>query len=274
MSDHKKLVRRAKAQTELVGLLYAEKRQLWRTNVGLGLLHGITAIVLGALTKTQLDDATVPLYSHLPGKRPDGVGGLWLPVEKLYARVIVGYLAVAFVALAALNHFWVATLGWRTYLKNVKAGRNPVRWFEYAFSASLMHVHVAFLSGSMDAHLNFLIFGLTATTMIFGFLSEPSASGKRPKSWAAFWAGFVPYTFQWMVLFCYFFTAVSRSNPPGFVWAILFVILTLDLSFAVNMYWYLSDRVTFYQAELIYCFLSLTAKQLLAWINFGGTMSL
>lgn len=274
MSTRRRLVSRA-VVAPTISPTEDYQHRLWWFNALLGLFHGATAIAMGVLVDTQLSDATVPAFSHLPGKRPDVPGVLWLPQQKLQRQVIVGYFAAAFLALASLNHLWVTTVGWPQYLANLRLGRNPVRWFEYSFSASLMHVHVAMLSGSMDVHVNFLIFGLTMTTMIFGWLGEPDAAGKRVRgSFDAFFAGFVPYTFQWLVIFCMFFTAVTQADPPDFVWAIIFVILALDLSFAVNMYLNLANKVSFLQAELIYCVLSLTSKQLLAWINYGGTRSL
>lgn len=241
----------------------------WWSNVVLGIIHASSALVIGLLVPER---ATVPLLSHLPGKRPLTDPRLWRTEEVLQGQVQVGHFATAFLALAALNHWYTVSWGWESYQWNVGQGRNPIRWLEYAFSASLMHVHVAMLSGCMDIHTLFLIFGLTATTMTFGWLAEPTS--QRPKSVTPFWTGFVPYTFQWLVIFCVFFSAVSKSNPPDFVWAILFIILILDLSFALNMYLYLSDQITFPQCELVYGVLSLVSKQSLAWINYGGTMSL
>jgi hypothetical protein len=41
-----------------------------------------------------------------------------------------------------------------------------------AVSASLMRVQIAMLSGAIDIHELFAIFGLTACTMLFGWLME------------------------------------------------------------------------------------------------------
>jgi len=220
----------------------------------------------------QAEDSTVAWYTHLPPARPDGNPKLWKPEQQFQANVPVGYFAMIFLLLASFNHLWVSTIGWNTYLQNLSLGRNPVRWFEYGFSASLMHVHVAMLAGTMDLHLCFLIFGLTMSTMAFGYLTEPTEKGGEPLP-RAFWLGFVPYVYQWLVIYCYFFTAVSRGNPPGFVWAIIIIILILDLAFAVNMYlnlYRINKWSSFLYTEIAYCVLSLTSKQLLAWLNYGG----
>ncbi len=221
----------------------------------------------------QQSDATVAWYTHLPPARPEGNIKLWAPGQQYQADVPVGYFAMIFLLLAGLNHLFVCTVWWSSYLRNISVGRNPVRWFEYSVSASLMHVHVAMLAGCMDLHICFLIFGLTMCTMYFGWLAEPKEGGGAPDV-RAFWAGFAPYIWQWAVVFCYFFTSVSKGSPPGFVWAIIFIITILDFSFAVNMYLNLyrtSKWASFVYTEVAYCVLSLVSKQLLAWLNYGGT---
>lgn len=59
--------------------------------------------------------------------------------------------------------------------------------------------------------------------------------------------------------------------------AIIIILFVLDGSFALNMYLQLKEIGPFSDylyGEMGYIILSLTAKQLLAWINFGGTESL
>jgi len=252
--------------------------KLWRAHVVLGTLHGVTAIILAGLASTKQIHNTIPWYSHLPLPRPsDEHPVAWAPDPKKQASVPVGAFSAIFIALAALNHLVTATFMWSSYTQNLRFRRNPIRWFEYSFSASLMHVHVAMLSGVMDVHLCFLIFGLTMTTMMCGYLAEPSASPTSKPHMRAFWAGFVPWFYQWLVIACYFFYSLTKGDPPKWVYSIWFIILCLDLSFAINMFFQLKEWSwwsDYIHAELGYCLLSLTAKQLLAWINYGGTASL
>lgn len=57
----------------------------------------------------------------------------------------------------------------------------------------LFLLQIAMLSGVMDIHLLFCIYGLTATTMLFGLLQEQMTAhqwGKpEEKSMLAFWLG-------------------------------------------------------------------------------------
>jgi hypothetical protein len=263
-----------------VDSLFREERlvKLRRFHFGLAALHGITAIVLAGLTNATQSHSTVPWYSNLPLPRPTEEDFYeWGPDARKQTSVPVGYFSSAFLALACVNHLVSSTLMWKTYKQNLVLHRNPIRWFEYGFSAGLMHVHVAMICGIMDVHQCFLIFGLTMTTMLFGYFAEPSHEVSGNSDIRAFWAGFIPYTFQMSVMMCYFFYALSRGSPPHWVYAIWFIILGLDLSFAVNMFLQLNQIGwwdDYIHVEISFCILSLTAKQLLAWINYGGTASL
>lgn len=57
-----------------------------------------------------------------------------------------------------------------------------------------------------------------------------------PVDWTPFVMGFIPHLFCWAVIACYFFTGVSRGDPPGFVWAVIFIVFFLDLLFAINQW--------------------------------------
>jgi len=152
---------------------------------------------------------------------------------------------------------------------------------EYALSASFMHIEIGMLSGIMDIHLLWCIFGLTMTTMLFGSMQEMmnwQLQGEPDKkTLIPFWFGCIPHAFNWLVLLCYFFVGVSRGTPPAFIWAIIFILFFLDATFAVNMWlqqkeiWKWKDYL---YGEYVFCILSLLAKALLAWLNFGGTFSL
>ena len=73
------------------------------------------------------------------------------------------------------------------------------------------------LSGIMDIHMIFMIFGLTFVTMLFGSEMERTNAhlwGMVPaKSFRPFWYGCVPHIFNWAVILCYFFRNVSKGIP-------------------------------------------------------------
>jgi hypothetical protein len=99
----------------------------------------------------------------------------------------------------------------------------------------------------------------------------------QPIDWSPFLMGFVPHAFAWALVACHFFQTVVNGDPPGFVWAIIFIIFFLDLAFAiVQMLQFANVKFMrgFARAEFAYIILSLTSKQLLAWIEFVGAQSL
>lgn len=84
-----------------------------------------------------------------------------------------------------------------------------------------------------------------------------------------------PFLAAMAVTACYFFQAVTNGSPPDFVWSLFFILLVLYLLFAVNQvlqFKQVRGWRGFAQAELWYMILSLTSKQLLAWINYGGSL--
>jgi hypothetical protein len=235
---------------------------------------------------------TAPLYTNFPyaygnrtivNQRPDPH---LLTSSSSTGALSVGAMAAVFLWFSALNHILSAIFLWDTYSTNVYKGRNPIRWCEYFFSASLMHVSISLLCGIFDVHLLFTIFALTATTMVFGWLQE--AHGTTPEgetNWSFFLFGFVPHMANWAIILCYFFTSVSRGNPPDFVWSIIFVIFFIDSTFAVVALYHqctkspkslyhrcfkTNGRAENGRAEVWYIVLSLTAKQALAWMQFWG----
>ena len=56
------------------------------------------------------------------------------------------------------------------------------------------------------------------------------------KSLFPFWMGFIPHVANWGIICSYFFYGVSNGSPPAFVWAIIFILFFLDITFAVNQY--------------------------------------
>ena len=216
------------------------------------------------------------IYSYFPGVSSKGIPtGAGVADELFY--IPLGYLSAAFLFLSAIDHFAVFTFAKSSYEVGLVNEYNIYRWIEYSISASVMRVMIAILSGISDVHTLVLIFGLTATTMLFGLAFELENSN-RPLGqvrWTNFWLGFIPHMFSWAIIFSYFFVGVSRSgNPPGFVWSIIIILFVLDLSFAVVLLLQWRGRGCWYKyvnGEIGFILLSLTSKQLLAWLNFFGS---
>jgi Heliorhodopsin len=221
------------------------------------------------------------LYSNFPQSfddRADAPDGFGRPGPKEITGYSVTWYSAVFILLSGLDHLMVSFPGIRgTYEYYIARHQNPFRWFEYTFSASLMRVMIAQLSGVTDVHILFGIFCLAATTMILGACHESvnakaRADGYR-QNWFPFLVAWVPHLASWSIIFCYFLVSVSRGDPPGFVWAIVFILFTLDATFAVLFYlqWAkLYGYSDYVKGEIGFIILSFTSKTLLAWLNYGG----
>jgi len=262
---------------ETVELTEETSARLRRLNLWAAGLHFVTSGAQFALTDR---DNTVPSYTYFPNDLR-GRTNLWGPDPEKRGDTIVGYYSGAFLLCACIDHLLCATLLKDYYEHYLKRGQNHIRWIEYSVSASLMHVMIASLSGVFDMHLLFCIFGLTATTMLFGLLQEMMSWRQQgspdEKSLLPFWLGCVPHIFNWSVILCYFFYNAANGDPPAFVWAIIIVLICLDSTFAINMYFQQKEIGAwsdYIKGEVTFIVLSFTAKQALAWLNYGGARSL
>eukprot|EP00276_Gloeochaete_wittrockiana_P008621 CAMPEP_0184645900 /NCGR_PEP_ID=MMETSP0308-20130426/2494_1 /TAXON_ID=38269 /ORGANISM="Gloeochaete witrockiana, Strain SAG 46.84" /LENGTH=273 /DNA_ID=CAMNT_0027075389 /DNA_START=127 /DNA_END=945 /DNA_ORIENTATION=- len=228
----------------------------------------ITGVAIAIVTKKNI---TYPWYVNFPGNFTERNGTFGVPIPKQVASISVGYLSAAFLLLSFLDHFLVILPGVNAaYNKFIARNVNPFRWLEYSFSASLMHVEIAMLSGITDIHILWSIFGLCWIVMVLGYIFEVENGNRRGKSknWFSYWIAFVPHMWNWAIILCYFFTIVRRGSPPAFVWAIIFVLFILDATFAVifGLQWAEVGKFKDYVfGEYGFIILSFTAKQLLAW---------
>ena len=96
---------------------------------------------------------------------------------------------------------------------------NPYRWYEYAFSSSIMIWVIATFVGIWDFWSLAMIFVLNAMMIMFGYLMEKLNQNIEKTSWSPFLLGSISGGFPWVVLFAYFTGAVinSGNNVPNFV---------------------------------------------------------
>jgi hypothetical protein len=188
-------------------------------------------------------------------------------------RLRIGPLVAAFLFLSALAHGLLAS-PWlrRRYERDVSRGINPARWIEYSLSSSLMMVVIAMLVGIYDVVSLSVIFALNATMILFGWLMELHNQSTARTNWTAFWFGCFAGAVPWVAVAVYLGGATS---PPGFVYGIFASLFVFFSVFAVNMvlqYRRVGRWRDYLYGERVYMVLSLTAKSLLAWQVFAGTL--
>lgn len=242
---------------------------LRRANVGAAVLHAVQAVAVLALAT---DFALPVTASYLAG--PPGT----TPLDPVVLFDIPTGLAVAgFLALSALAHLLVCTAWWQRYVADLARQRNPARWVEYSFSASLMIVLIAQLVGISDVAALVALFGVNTAMILFGWLQEryehPGSGG-----WLPFGFGCVAGVVPWVAITIYLLSpgSTSSASPPGFVYGIFVSLFVFFNAFALNQWLQYRAKGRWQDylfGEKVYIVLSLTAKSALAWQIFAGTLA-
>ena len=245
---------------------------LRRFNVVMGFLHLVQGILMIVLS----NDTTYPIFTNF--LRFDRESFSLVPDPKLIYELRFGPAVAVFLLISAVAHFYLSTVGYRRYVANLKRGMNPIRFYEYALSSSLMIVLIGMLTGIWDLGSMILMFGLNAMMNLFGIMMELHNQTTKRTDWTAFVYGSIAGIIPWVVIVMYFLSALSSGDakPPAFVYTIIPTIFVFFNAFAVNMvlqYKKVGRWGNYLFGERVYIILSLVAKTVLAWLIFAGTLA-
>lgn len=247
-------------------------RGLRRFNAFMGLLH----LAQGIFMILVSNDTTYPIYTNYLSFDPATF--TLTPAPRLLIELPFGPAVAAFLLISAVAHGYLATIGFERYGRDLRRGMNPVRFYEYALSSSLMIVLIGMLTGLWDLGAIVLIFALNATMNLFGILMELHNQHTPRTDWTAFVYGCVAGVVPWVVIFLYFYGAVNSGDqgPPAFVYAIVPTLFVFFNIFAVNMvlqYRRVGPWRDYVYGERAYIVLSLAAKSVLCWMIWTGTLA-
>jgi hypothetical protein len=245
---------------------------LRRFNLIMGILHLIQGILMIVLS----NDKAYPIYTSF--LKFDLSKMALVPNLKLAGELRFGPAVAIFLLISAVAHFFLATIGYKLYVTNLKKGMNPVRFYEYALSSSVMIVLIGMLVGIYDLGAIILIFGINAMMNLFGIMMELHNQTTQKTDWTAFIYGSVAGIIPWIVIVLYFVGSLTGEGgkPPTFVYAIIPTLFVFFNIFAVNMvlqYKKVGPWKDYLFGERVYIILSLAAKTVLAWIIFAGTLA-
>ena len=192
--------------TDRAGITPDKYRTVFRLNIAAAVFQAASAGAIFALTATSDSGNDLSFYTNYPAAG-DG-GPITSPNAVEAFKLNVGWLNGVFLGLSALDHLLVCTCFKGVYERQLSKNYNVFRWIEYAVSASIMRIVVGILSGLTDLHMQFLNFGLTAMTMIFGLVFELENKKNRLSEhnkvrWYLYWLGFIPHFFSWTVVMGY-----------------------------------------------------------------------
>lgn len=245
---------------------------LRRFNAIMGFLHFIQGIFMIMVS----NDTTYPIFTNYLNF--DIATRSLKPNAQLLYELPFGPAVAVFLLISAVAHFYLASIGYPRYVQNLKKGMNPIRFYEYALSSSLMIVLIGMLTGLWDLGAIILIFTLNATMNLFGIMMELHNQHTEKTDWTAFLYGCVAGIIPWVVIMLYFVGAVSsgEAKPPAFVYTIIPTLFVFFNIFAINMvlqYKKVGPWKDYLFGERFYIILSLSAKTVLAWLIFAGTLA-
>ncbi|MCX7975925.1 MAG: heliorhodopsin HeR [Bellilinea sp.] len=245
---------------------------LRRFNLIMGFLH----LIQGVFMILVSNDTAYPIYTNYLNF--DVTTFSLTPNAQLLYELRFGPAVAMFLLISAVAHFYLSTIGYGRYVENLKKGMNPVRFYEYALSSSLMIVLIGMLVGLWDLGAILLIFTLNATMNLFGIMMELHNQRTEKVNWTAFIYGCIAGIVPWIVITLYFVGAVNSGDakPPDFVYAIVPTLFVFFNIFAVNMvlqYKKVGPWKDYLFGERVYIILSLLAKSALCWMIWTGTLA-
>ena len=259
-------------------------RRLRLYNALMGSLHLIQGIIMVIISNQFKLPIQSPFLSF-------AIAGKTISAQpQVLFELRIGPLVAVFLFLSALAHFLVVLPGiYPWYVKNLQKRINYIRWWEYAFSSSVMIVIIAMLNGIYDLPSLLMMFVLNALMNFWGLMMEVhnqsvalSSSGstgspQHKTNWTPFLFGCLAGIMPWVAIIIYLVTLKSNldATVPIFVWAILASIFVFFNIFALNMflqYKKVGRWRDYLFGERIYILLSLVAKTLLAWQVFAGAL--
>lgn len=245
---------------------------LRRFNLIMGGLHLVQSILMVVLSTAKTYPITTDFF------RFDTATRSLVNTPSVWANLPFGPAVALFLFISAVAHFILGTVGNKRYNANLARGMNPVRFYEYALSSSWMIVLIGILVGITNLGALIAMFGVNAAMNLFGIMMEKQNQTTTKTDWTSFIYGCIAGIFPWIVILIWFLSAVGSSDakPPSFVYAIVPTLFVFFNCFAINMYLQykkIGKWKDYLYGERAYIILSLSAKTVLAWIIWSGTLA-
>lgn len=256
-------------------------RKLRRNNIFVGTVHLLLATFMIIFSNPDFKIAISSTFAAgPPGCVNEGTCEQFI-INNF--QMTIAWWVAAFSLLSAFFHYLSAFVFESYYRKNIEMGRNPLRWIEYSFSSTVMILLLMALSGITNLASLIAVSFANISMILFGWISEIMNPPDREKTdWTGFIFGCIAGIGPWVALYGALVInieqlGVSYSEIPTFVWAILFVQFAFFNVFAVNhalqfIKGFYKDG--YYQGELYYIYLSLSAKTVLAIMIYVNTLIL
>ena len=199
-------------------------------------------------------------------------------------------LSFIFQGIAELTNWTGPILGYN-YNEMISNGKNPLRFIEYSFSASIMLISIALLNGITDINLIIsigILNGITDINLIIsigilttccqlcGLVVEYIEENKIKI--LVHLIGWLQFCWAYGIIIDAFIVSIQESNtnsgtqPPTFVYIIVIILFLLYSSFGLIQLSELIVDINPYTKEKLYVILSLTSKLILGWMIFSNVL--
>jgi hypothetical protein len=160
----------------------------------------------------------------------------------------------------------------------VTKGSNTMRWIYYGISTGIITSCVALLSGIDNVFVQILLWVLTIAIMREGYAMERINGVYTPRKkidWHPFLFGIFYFFIMWLIIFIYFFEAVSSngSQIPWFLYTIVPGVMFMYFSFACLVFLQFSGLFAFSDrifVEKWYMIISLITTTFVIWVLIIG----
>lgn len=248
-------------------------KQLQSFNRWAGITHLIQAVALFVILN---DETTIPVITRFFGETPEGIR----PVSETLFEFPIALIGPIFLFLSAIAHLLISSSFYvHRYEQNIAKGINPIRWWEYAFSSSLMLVVLMMLGGLIELSSVVFIFTLNFIMNLMGLVMEKYNQLTTQTNWLPFNIGVLAGIVPWIMGGLYFWVSTNNIADSIPVYAQFGFLLTFLFfnSFAINM-WLQYKKIgkwkDYAYGEKSYIVLSLVSKSALGWIIVLGTLGI
>ena len=262
-------------ETSSISITYLKK-----FNIAMAILHLIQSVLIFGLSFfiDEIKNFSVDIYiSKLQVRVQTGTKPIFEPVPEVLFPFenVAGILLASFLLMSAIAHFLIAYPLNNSYVENLRNRINPIRWWEYSFSSSVMIIFISLAFGILDFWVLLLVFVLNFLMNMFGLLMEKYNQYTEKTSWLPYWLGWIAGIMPWIVIAGTFFTFNLDVGQaiPDFVYIAIVMYFVFFNSFALNMFLQYKKAgpwKDYLFGERGYQILSLVAKSALAWLVFMG----
>ena len=192
--------------------------QLKKFNLVMGIVHLIQAALVFVLSNNFSLPVTTAFLGFDPKTKSIS------PVNNILFDLKIGPIVALFFLISAAAHFSITTpklFDW--YATNLRKKINYIRWYEYAFSSSIMIVLIAMLCGMYDLPSLVLLFTLNVIMNLCGLMMELYNQTTKSTKWTPFVIGCIAGIAPWIAIVLYFYGASQNTSGaiPTFVYFIL-----------------------------------------------------